>query len=38
MVDCEEVHHMGGLAQKLYDKHLSETTKEEIDLNNKEHQ
>ena len=29
---------MGGLAQKLYDKHLSERSKEEIDLNNKEHQ
>ena len=37
LVDYEEVNHLGGLAQKLYDKHLSEKNKEEIDLNNKEH-
>ena len=30
--------HLGGLAQKLYDKHLSERSKEEIDLNKKENQ
>jgi hypothetical protein len=36
-IDYEEVHHLCGLAQKLYEKHLSEKNKEEIDLNNKEH-
>ena len=37
LVDYEEVRHLSGLAQKLYDKHLQERNKEEIDLNNKEH-